>query len=149
MWPFKNIHQKESILQNLVFKDGSAFFEYQCKYGETDIKQNKGVVAIVVDAPKEFGTKTVITVNPDGSQLAIVRVAAEDGGFIVPTNTPSKAGDKLVAGDLVIWVPMVLNKELGSRMGDPRSGWIGMIRAKIEPEIDLTKSGFNIICGYD
>lgn len=150
MWPFKTSKQStKTVIQKLPFKSGAAFFEYQCKFGETTIKQNMGIVSIVIDAPKEFGVLSSVKINPDGSQLALINVASEDGGFIVPANTPSKTGDRLVAGDLVIWVPMVFNNEIGIKMGDSRSGWVGMIRAKIAPELDMSKPGFVIICPYD
>lgn len=148
MWPFKK-HARQGLPTVLPFKSGAAFFQSQCDYGHTDLKENMGVIALVLDAKKEFGTQAAIKIEKDGSQLAMIRVASDDGGFVVPATTPSAKGDRLKPDDVVIWVPMVYQKELGEKLGERRAGWIGMIRAKVAPEMDTTKDGFNILCRYD
>jgi hypothetical protein len=85
VWPF---NKKRPTTTNLIFRNGVAFFEYQCKFGHTDIKKNTATVAIVLDSKEEFGTPSAITVKQDGSQLAALRVASDDGGFIVFAATP-------------------------------------------------------------
>jgi hypothetical protein len=149
IWPFgKSKNSKMTNAQALYFKSGAAFFEYQCNYGFTDIKNNVAIVALVLDAEKEFGSSESISINKDGSQLAALMVASKDGGFLVFATAPSSAGDKLKPDDCVLWVPSIYEQEMGSKMSDPRSGWIGLIRAKVEPKIDLQDPSFAIICRY-
>ena len=149
MWSFK---KKEKIVNSLpktlYFKSGQALFEYQCKYGQTSIKPNQGVIAIVVDAKKEFGVQNSVKIETDGSQMVMLRVVSPDGGFLVHSRTPSAKGDRLEPGELVIWVPLKFIDEVGKKMGDPRFGWIGLIQAKIAPELDLENSRINTICEY-
>jgi hypothetical protein len=76
-------------------------------------------------------------------------VISEDGGFRVFASTPSNKGARLVPGDVVIWVPAIYSDEVGAGMSDRRTGWIGMIRAKVAPEISLADSDFSILCRYD
>lgn len=148
MWPFRKRNQgaNPSILS---FRDGRAFFEMQCKYGDTRLEENKGVVALVLDAAKEFGTSVAVKTETDGRQIAALRVASEDGGFVVMASTPSKRGDPLHPGDAVIWVPSVYNEVVAKGFGDRRSGWVGFIRAKVAPEWDTQGDGFRFICSYD
>jgi len=149
VWPFgKNKDSNRSRSQALYFKSGLAFFEYQCKYGFTKIENNVAIVGLVLDAQKEFGASNSVSIGKDGSQLAALRVASADGGFLVFANTPSHTGDKLKPDDCVLWVPSIYSHEAGNQMSDPRSGWIGLIRAKVEPKIDLQDPSFSITCRY-
>lgn len=120
----------------------------QCKYGHTDLNDGIGIVAIVLDAQERFGTDVAVKIRPDGIQTATLRVAAEDGGFIVLSSTKSASGDRLKPGDLVVWLPGLHNPELGRQMGDERSGWIGLIMAKIAPESDPNTNETIVICRY-
>lgn len=147
MWPFSKREPKAA--DALYFKDGQAFYEMQCKYGQTDLQTGQGVVALVLDSEKEFGTKAPIKIDADGRQLAMLRVAASDGGFMVPAYTPSKNGDPLKPGDIVIWVPAIYNAEVGERLGDHRAGWVGFIRAKVAPEMSTRYGNFTVICKYN
>jgi hypothetical protein len=131
------------------FKDGEGFFEYQCKHGFTSIEKGTAVIALVLDAQKEFGTPVAIRVKQDGSQLAALRVASDDGGFTVFATTPSAKGEKLQPGDVVLWVPSVLSKELGEKFDDTRKAWVGLIRAKVKPELNPNNPAFTIKCRYD
>lgn len=83
MWPFgkdkRGVRGGKS--NGLQLKSGTAFFEYQCKFGETEIRPNHGVVAVVLDSSKEFGTANAVKIEPDGIQVAALRVASRDGGF--------------------------------------------------------------------
>lgn len=138
-----------SSLPTLYYKDGQAFFEYQCRYGHTSIEKKKAVIALVLDAQKELGTPTPISIGKDGSQLASLKVASGDGGFLVFASTPSEKGEKLTPGDIVLWVPYEYSAEAGTQMTDKRSGWIGLIRAKVKPQINLSTDSFEIACRYD
>lgn len=151
MWPFgkKIAPAATRRAPNLKFKSAEAFFEMQCKYGQTDLQKGRGIVAIVLNSREEFGTVEPVKVQPDGTQLAMVRVAAEDGGFVVPTTTPSDKGDRLMPGDLVVWVPAVHNRELAKGFGDYRQGWVGFIHAKIAAETGGPDNGLRVTCWYD
>jgi hypothetical protein len=139
----------QSVTRNLEFKNGNAFFEYQCKYGCTEVKPNTAIIAIVLDAQKELDAPSPVLINKDGSQFAALRVVSDDGGFLVFANTLSNKGDKLKPDDVVLWVPSAYVKEMGNTMSDNRSGWIGLIRAKVNPRLDLNDTSFSIACRYD
>jgi hypothetical protein len=145
MWPFRT--KKHQPLPTLRFTSVDSFFEMQCKLGDTDLEEGKAVVALVLDASKIAGTKTAVKVDADGSQTAMVRVASNDGGFVVPAKTPGP-GDPLAPGDLVMWVPGKWLKEMAAASDDPRFGWVGLIRAKVKPEMTPGNS-WELVCRYD
>lgn len=149
MWPF--VKKKEKLPSTLVFKDGEAFLKLQCKFGQTEIIPGRGIVAYVVDAAREFGVTTAVKRQPNGTQMAMLKVASEDGGFLVMSTTATEKGDPLNPGDCVIWVPMQHQAAMVDAIEgvDPRFGWIGFIVAKIAAEIDPKSNQFNIICRYD
>lgn len=149
MWPFKKKTEFSELPKKLLFKSGSAFLEYQCKYGYLDIVANQGIVALVMDSSKEFGTESPVKVESNGVQRATLKVASEDGGFIVIAQTPSGKGDLLKPDDVVIWVPMLHSKEVVPDDHDQRFGWAGFIVAKVKPEIDTCDSNFEILSRYD
>jgi hypothetical protein len=146
---FRKKTPKPTMPSVLYFKSGQAFFEYQCEYGYTDIVVNSAIIGLVLDAERELGAPTPISIAPDGSQLAPLRIASPDGGFLVFANTPTAKGEKLQPGDVVLWVPSIYVKEAGEKMEDSRSGWVGLIRAKVRPEIDSRSPSFAIACRYD
>lgn len=141
----------------LVFKDGVGFFEYQCKFGHTEILPNQlGIVALILDAKKEAHEKESILIDQKGRQSAFIKVASVDGGFGTFAPTKVAGGATLRPGDVVIWMPVkYLGKkedlERGIILGiqDPRSAWEGYITAKIKPEIDTTNSHFKIEYTYE
>jgi hypothetical protein len=59
-----------------------SFFRLQCKYGDNDIEINKGIVAMVLDAKKEFDVPVPVMVEADGSQTVVLRVSSKDGGLV-------------------------------------------------------------------
>jgi hypothetical protein len=63
--------------------------------------------------------------------------------------TPSAKGEKLRPSDVVLWVPHEYSKEVGDQMSDTRPGWVGLIRAKIKPEINPANPSFVVGCRYD
>lgn len=153
IWPFKPKSPAPSRerLPTLYFKGGQEFFEYQCKFGHTQIEKGVAIVGIVLDAVKEYGVPVAVKVEQDGTQLAMIRVASDDGGFVVAAKTPTK-GEKLAVGDLVMWVPAAFSEEVGSKVQDRRFGWIGLVRAKIAPELDMNPgaktNGFKLLSKY-
>jgi len=149
MWPFSKKPQNNEY--KLVFKDSAAFFKLQCKYGQTKIVKNQGIIAIILDASKEFGAEVAVKIEPDGSQLVMLKVASDDGGFIVPSRTPLPIGENLKPGDLVIWVPveyMEMSRAVDETI-DSRFGWTGFVVAKVKPEFDPQNTSFEIVCRYD
>lgn len=147
MWPFKR-KQQSGLPDRLIYKSGEAFFEMQCKYGHTTLGENTGIVGIVLDAKREFGVETAVKVQPNGTQLATLRIAGEEGGFVTFAETGSAGGDVLKPGDLVVWVPGIYNQQLAQKMGDDRAGWIGLIRAKIAPESNTADNSLVILSRY-
>jgi hypothetical protein len=101
-----------------------------CKYGHAEIELNKGILAIVLDAKKEFGTPEPVKLEPDGTQTAVLRVVSEDGGFVVTSKTLGR-GPRLSPDDAVIWVPDAFSDEVARLSSDRRFGWVGLIRAKV------------------
>jgi hypothetical protein len=148
MWPFKPKSAPKVALPKLIYKSGEAFFEMQCKYGHTDIVEGQGIVAIMLDAKEEFGTEVAVKIQPNGCQLATIRVAATDGGFRSFAEAASAKGDRLKPGDLVVWVPMTHMKRLADTAGDHRQGWIGLIVAKVAPETDPANNELSLLCRY-
>jgi hypothetical protein len=138
-----------------VFTDTDAgrksFFELQCKYGDVRIEKGKGIIAMVLDPTREFPEfPDAVKVEPDGSQLALLKVISEDGGFIVQAKTPSGSGDRLKPGDFVLWVPDTLMEIPDTfEIPDKRLGWVGLIRAKINWMEVGTTGPFQLICRYD
>jgi len=129
-------------------ESAAAFFDRQCENGDITIERSKGIVAIVLDAQKDLGTAVAVRIEPDGRQLAVLRVASDDGGFVVPASTPSGRGERLWPGDVVIWVPSIYSQEFGNHLQDKRSGWIGLITAKIRPRSDSINPSFDILRRY-
>jgi hypothetical protein len=127
IWPFK---KRQSSDGELFFTDSSALFSLTCKYGYTRIEPNKGVVAIVLDATKELGVPEHMGLEPDGRQTVVLRVASEDGGFLVLATTSGR-GPLLNPKDAVVWVPYIFSEEVAKISPDKRIGWVGLIRAKI------------------
>jgi hypothetical protein len=130
------------------FNDPEAFFRLQCKYGHVDIQVGTGQIAIVLDAAKMFGVPVPVKIKPDGSQEALLKVVSEDGGFVVMAKTLGK-GDRLVPGDIVMWVPVSYSNIVASVGEDKRFGWVGLIRAKVDWQwSDPQKNFSDFICRY-
>lgn len=148
VWPFSK-KKPSGLPQKLPFKSGEAFLEYQCQFGHTEIKPKQGIVALVINSAKVFGTQEAVKVELDGTQVVTLKVASDDGGFLVITRTASGRGDRLRPDDVVIWVPMTHSKEVVPDGTDERFGWAGFVVAKVKPEIDMANPNFDIISRYD
>ena len=144
MWPFgkKKIQPVgQPNLPVLPFNSGESFFEMQCKFGHTEIIPKRGIVALVLSISRR---------EKDGIQAGLIKVASSDGGFQVFAETPSSKGDEIKDGDVVIWVPITLDPELGAmsklvNLNDERSGWVGLIMAKVAPVIDPNSPNFKVL----
>jgi hypothetical protein len=77
-----------------------------------------------------LGVSERIILEPDGRQTVALRVASEDGGFLVVAKTAGR-GPLLNPKDAVIWVPDIFSEEVAKVSPDTRFGWVGLIRAKI------------------
>ena len=115
----------------LPFKNVEAAFEYACKYMENTLVEGSILPATVVDAAKMFGVPSAIKQNEDGTQLATIKVASDDGGFIAIAQTLGK-GPALQVGDFVAWQAGAFNKELADAAEDKRTGWVGIIMGTLE-----------------
>ncbi|WP_296707510.1 hypothetical protein [Rhodoblastus sp.] len=142
----KFIRQKPSQSVFVFTEDETgrkAFFTLQCKYGDNKIEPNKGIVAMVLDAEREFDAPTPVKVEADGKQTAVLRVASRDGGFVVLAKTSGR-GELLRPGDFVIWVPRNYSNDVAETSNDARFGWVGSIPAKIKTQ----GPPFENICRY-
>ena len=99
-----------------VFGSGAEALDYACKYLECPLRERSFLPALVVDA----------RTRDDGHQVATLRIASADGGFMVSAATLGPQGPELKPGDLVAWQAVTYN-------GD--SGWMGMIIGKLKPEL--------------
>lgn len=121
----------------LPFKSAEAAFEYCCVYMDCSVRPEVGLPALVLDATKEFGTKTSVSIKSDGVQLVALKVPSKDGGFLVMAETFSANGPALKPGKLVVWRAVFYSDEIGVGIaavgGDPRSGWVGAIMATLQP----------------
>ena len=140
MWPFSKKKSLNGLPSILPFKSGEAFFEYQCEYGVTDIVPKKGLVGLV----------TIVSQQPgSGVQDLTLKIVARDGGFETHSQTASENGDRLSVGDVVIWVPLQRDAILASvYRNDERSSWMGLVVARVAPELDLSSSQFKLLCKY-
>ena len=143
-------HKKKppALPDRLPFKTTRGFFEMQCKYGSTRLEPGLGIVAIVNDGQKIFGAGNYVDVL-FGVQKAMLKVASDDGGFEMMSETASPNGELLKPDDLVIWVPHHQSPDFARIFPDKRSAWIGtIIVAKVAPVISLTDGEFTILCSY-
>jgi hypothetical protein len=146
MWPF-NRKPKPNV-PALMFKSGEAFVDYHCKYMVTRLEPGSPLAALVLDATEVFGTSVAVKTAENGLQTATLRVASDDGGFMVVAQTASGGGEPLKPGDVVAWVPAQHLPQMARACGDERSGWVGLIVAKIAPEIDISAGQMTVLCRY-
>ena len=138
----------------LVFKDCEAAFAHACKWMDCTLGEGKGVPAIVVDS-REFASDIgcAVKTESDKSQLAMIRVASESGGFVIPAKTAgaqssirpdlvsserqSPGRPDLKPGDLVIFTAMTYREDMAEAFGSKESEWMGLITLKLEPRLDV------------
>jgi rubrerythrin len=129
--------------QVLFFKSSESAFEAACKYGGCDLKEGAVLVAIVLDTRKIIGGDVAVKTLDDGRQRVSLMVSAADGGFSVIADTLSPYGPKLEPGNLVSWRIGGYSKEAAEVCGDQRSGWVGLVTAKLKPEYSV-KDGWKV-----
>lgn len=119
----------------LVFKGVEEAFEYSCKFMTCNLLPKTPLPAIVVDARELFGAETAIKKNEDGTQVAALKVASDDGGFLV-TATTIGIGPDLKVGDFVMWTPYEFIEEVAQVSEDRRFGWLGVIIGTLKTELN-------------
>jgi hypothetical protein len=140
MWPFAKKKALIEGLSVLPFKSGQAFFDYQCQFGVVDIRPKMGMVGLVKRVSIEQGSNI---------QNATLQIISRDGGFEVFSQTASENGDRLSVDDIVIWVPIQRDALLATvYKKDERSTWMGLIVARVAPEVDMKSSQFKLLCKY-
>jgi hypothetical protein len=129
----------------LAFEDSLTAFEQACE-GECLLHEGAMLPALVLDVRESFGTVTAGGIQGNGRQMASIRVASADGGFIVSAATSGSRGPKLQPGHFVAWQaqrydPQVAKKAPAThkRFGwfglkDKRMGWVGLIAGTLKPE---------------
>ena len=153
---FSKIFRSSSTVDTtaeLVFKSGENAFGYACKYMDCSLGEGRTVPAIVVDA-REVASDEIspVKTEPDQSQVAMIRVASHEGGFVIPAKTAGAQSSRrpdlvsqeghdnrhpdLKPGDLVSFTAMTYNKEIAETVGNKESGWVGLITSKLEPKLD-------------
>ncbi len=119
----------------LYFKSGEAALEMACKYMDCSLTEGSFLPAVVLDSRKLFGTEASVKMQANGIQLAMLRVASTDGGFLVAANTANPSGPSLEPGQLVVWQAMSYMPEMTEAgAADERFGWIGLIVGTLKPE---------------
>ena len=119
----------------LYFKSGESALEMACKYMNCALAEGSTLPALVLDSHKLFGTEVSVKVQANGIQLAMLRVASSDGGFLVAANTVGADGPRLEPGQLVAWQAMSYTPELvKTGAADERFGWVGLIVGTLKPE---------------
>ena len=125
---------KDSGIPPLYFNDGTAAFEYACKYMECALDDSSLLPALILDSRKLFGTQAAVKIQDDGNQLAILRVASNDGGFLVASTTTNPKGPRLIPGQLVAWQAMKYVPDIAVTTNDKRLGWVGLIVGTLKTE---------------
>lgn len=126
----------EAGIPPLFFKDGASALEYACKFMECPLHDGSFLPALVLDPREMLGAATAIQTQKDGNQVAMLRVASSDGGFIVFAATAGPKGPKLQPRDLVAWRAAKHSADVAASMGakDNRSGWVGLVVGTLKPE---------------
>jgi hypothetical protein len=125
---------KEAGPVPLCFKDANAAFQYACEYLDSELKVAAVLPALVLDAGALLGNGPPVRIQPDGGQVALLRICAKDGGFVLAAATANTGGPKLQPGDLVAWGVVQYTMRLLRSGDDSRSQWNGLIVAKLRPE---------------
>jgi len=118
-----------------IFKDNQSAFECACKYMNCKISVGFELAALVLDAKELFGLPESVQLLKNGIQSVSLKVSSDDGGFSAISQTAHKNGPTLHSGDLVSWRPFKFLPDVGRKMGDRRTGWIGLVTALLSPTL--------------
>lgn len=134
-----NIQDSKDVV---TFKSTESAFKYCCRFMDTELRNDKRLPAIVLDA-SSLGAKQQVPTDEQGFQRAYLRVASSDLGFTVVGHTLSLDGPKLKPGDLVVWRPLKHVSQVAKKMKDPRNAWAGVIEARLHPTLSV-KNGWAV-----
>jgi len=81
-----------------------------------------------------MSTQQAVKTKPDGNQIALLRVASGDGGFVVLAETAGPNGPRLDPGQLVVWQAQQFVASIATHATDKRFGWVGIILGTLKPE---------------
>ena len=135
-------------IPDLIFKSSENAFDYACKYLSHTVKKGTGHVAIVLDSRERFSTREAVKRRDDGIQIATLKVADHDGGFLVIAQTAIPDAPPLYPGDIVSWVAGKYMPELATTFASTNSGWIGLIYGVLLPEIEVKTGRFRTKIDY-
>lgn len=144
----RNLRARLPIKAKPLALQTAPFFQLQCEFGETDIKQGRGIVAMVMSPLGDAVDIVPESATAGEAYAALVRIASPEGGF---TSTAVAYGDDpkcLRQGDIVICVPVAFREHLAEQLNDPRLGWLWELGAQIDPFADPTK-GFKVIRRFE
>jgi hypothetical protein len=121
-------------MRSLTFEDGFEALTYSCQH--VDYPPSKGALlpAVVIDGSDVLGSIEPVKTNPDGNQVALLRVASSDGGFTVMATTAGPRGPRLRPGQLVLWRALSYSSLVTRTASDDRFGWLGLISSTLKPE---------------
>jgi len=120
----------------LVFKSADAAIEYSSAWMICKLRAGVHLPAVVLDSRDVAGTREAVHRRDDGIQLAWIRVAGDDGGFITMSETSGPCGPHLVPGDMVLWCAFAYKPELAGAFQDKRGAWVGLIVGTLAPELN-------------
>jgi len=141
----KKINTPQKSRTNLVFKTEEAYFDHFCKYMDCRIRKDDPLPAIVLDASEVLGAKDPVSILADGRQMIAVKIAGDDGGFLLTTETVWLGEPILKPGDLVAWNPVEYVDEVAEKFRDKRLAWIGFVVSTVKPEIWVDKPQSGIV----
>lgn len=103
---------------------------------ECPLHEGSFLPALVLDFRKLSSDESPVIIQKDGNQLAMLRIASDDGGFPVLATTVGAKGPKLQPGQLVAWKAGKYSADVAASMGakDKRSGWVGLIIGTLRAE---------------
>ena len=119
-------------MRSLVFRDGFDALTFICRHIEDPPSEGASLPAVILDASDMFGEG--VKINPDGNQVALLRVASSDGGFAVIATTAGANGPALKPGQLVLWQALSYSGALAQAAFDDRFGWLGVITGTLKLE---------------
>ncbi|MDP9414272.1 MAG: hypothetical protein M3Q08_09310 [Pseudomonadota bacterium] len=144
----RNLRRRLPQPEKPVPVQNSPFFAMQCEFGETEIKQGRGIVSMVMSV---LGPAAEVLEDADAGTDAygtLVRVASPEGGFTTAAIVYGREARHLRQGDIVICVPVAFREHLASRFDDRRLGWLWELRAQVDPHGDPAE-GFKTLRRFD
>lgn len=125
----------------LTYKNATSAFQSQCTTMDCTVSIGKALPALVVDAQKELGAEdNGVATDDRGHQMAFLKVASSDGGFVVAATANAPGGPTLYPGQLVLWCPVTFDARVGQPFGDVRFAWLGKIIGTLTPTYDRERS---------